>query len=43
MVVLHFKKTEGNEFLFETTTAISIDDLTVELCESKLNFRLNLV
>ena len=35
MVVLHFKKSQGNEFLYETTTSISIDDLYVQLCESK--------
>jgi hypothetical protein len=29
MVVLHFKKTAGNEFLFETNTSITIDDLYV--------------
>jgi len=33
MVLLHFKRTEGNQFLYETTTATSVDDLVVELCE----------
>lgn len=27
MVVLHFKKSKGNEFLYETTTATLNDDL----------------
>ena len=35
MVVLHFKKSKGNEFLFETTTAILNDDLYTQLCEGK--------
>ena len=35
MVVLHFKMSQGNEFLYETTTSIKIDDLYVELCERK--------
>lgn len=35
MVVLHFKKTEGNEFLYETTMMITIDQLLGELVESK--------
>ena len=33
MVLLHFKKTEGNQFLYETTTAIPVDDLVNEICE----------
>jgi hypothetical protein len=36
MVLLHFKKTEGNEFLYETHTGITIDELTEKLVESKL-------
>ena len=35
MVVLHFKKTEGNEFLYESTMAITIEQLTKDLVESK--------
>lgn len=35
MVQLHFKKTEGNEFLYDTTMPTSIDQLLEELCESK--------
>lgn len=35
MVVLHYKKTDLNQFLFETHTAIPVDDLVNELCESK--------
>lgn len=31
MVVLHFKRTDLNQFLFQTTTDISIDDLVAEL------------
>lgn len=38
MVLLHFKKTEGNEFLYESTMAISIDQLLEELVESKFFF-----
>jgi len=33
MVLLHFKRTEGNQFLYETTTATRVEDLVVELCE----------
>lgn len=33
MVVLHFKKSEGNQFLYETNTAIKVDDLIVELVD----------
>lgn len=33
MVVLHFKKGDGNQFLYESTTATKIDDLIVELCD----------
>jgi len=29
MVVLHFKRNDLNQFLFQTTTDISIDDLRV--------------
>jgi hypothetical protein len=41
MVVLHFKKTEGNEFLYETTMMITIDQLTQDLVEMN-NLRLKL-
>lgn len=33
MVVLHFKKAEGNEFLYETNTAIPVAQLVEELCK----------
>jgi len=33
MVVLHFKKSDANQFLYETITSISIDQLTEELVE----------
>jgi len=33
MVLLHFKRTEGNQFLYDTTTSTSVDDLVQELCE----------
>ena len=35
MVVLHFKKGDGNQFLYETTMALTIDNLTVQLVDSK--------
>lgn len=35
MVVLHYKKTDLNQFLMETNTAIKIDDLIVDVCNSK--------
>ena len=35
MVVIHFKKTKGNEFLYETNTQILNDDLYIQLCEGK--------
>ena len=35
MVVLHYKKTDLNQFLFETYTAIKVQDLLNELCEGK--------
>lgn len=31
MVLLHFKKSDANQFLYETTTAISIDKLVEEI------------
>jgi len=31
MVLLHFKKSDANQFLYETTTAITIDKLVEEL------------
>jgi len=34
MVLLHYKKTEHNQFLFETTLGQSINDLINELTES---------
>lgn len=33
MVVLHFKKQEGNEFLYETNTSIPVAQLIEELCK----------
>jgi len=39
MVVLHFKRTDLNQFLYETTASISIDQLTVDLVEMN-NLRL---
>ena len=41
MVVLHFKKSEGNEFLYESNMQIKIDDLIKELCEGKYIFAFN--
>jgi hypothetical protein len=35
MVVLHFKKSKGNEFLYETVTTIQNEDLYQQLCEGK--------
>ena len=35
MVVLHYKKTDLNQFLYETHTAIKVDDLIVDVCNSK--------
>jgi len=29
MVVLHYKKGDGNQFLYETTATTTIDDLVV--------------
>ena len=37
MVVLHYKKTDLNQFLYETYSEVKIDDLISEVCESKLN------
>jgi hypothetical protein len=37
MVVLHYKKTDSNQFLYETETSIKIDQLIYDLCESKLS------
>ena len=36
MVVLHYKKTDLNQFLFEIASSIKVEDLLNELCESKL-------
>jgi len=35
MVVLHYKKTDLNQFLFETHCGIKTEDLLNELCERK--------
>ena len=35
MVVLHYKKTDLNQFLYETHTGIKIEDLIQDVCESK--------
>lgn len=37
MVVIHYKKTELNQFRWETTTKISVDELIQSLCLSSLN------
>ena len=36
MVILHYKKTDLNQFLYETHCGIPCDDLLKDLCESKL-------
>jgi len=41
MVLLHFKRSEGNQFLYETTTSITIDKLVDELVQVN-NMRLKL-
>ena len=38
MVVLHLKKTDLNQFLYETYCGIKVEDLLNELCESKFDF-----
>jgi len=35
MVVLHYKKTDLNQFLYETQTSIKVDQLLIDVCESK--------
>ncbi len=35
MVILHYKKTDLNQFLMETHTGIPIEDLLNDVCESK--------
>lgn len=35
MVVLHYKKSDLNQFLFETNTSIKVDDLIDEMCRGK--------
>ena len=35
MVVLHYKKTDLNQFLYETHCDVKVDDLVNEICESK--------
>jgi len=35
MVILHLKKTDLNQFLYETYCGIKCEDLLNELCESK--------
>ena len=35
MVFIHFKKTEMNQFRWETTTKISVEELIETLCLSK--------
>jgi hypothetical protein len=42
MVVLHYKKTDLNQFLYETHSQVKIDDLINEVCESKcLNIKIS--
>jgi len=41
MVLLHFKKSDQNQFLYETTTAITIDKLVDELVQIN-NMRLKI-
>ena len=41
MVILHVKRNEGNQFLYETHTSIPIDELTKELVDIN-NFRLKI-
>jgi len=41
MVLLHFKRTDHNQFLYETVTSISIDKLVVELVDIN-NMRLKI-
>lgn len=41
MVVLHYKRSDLNQFLFQATTDITIDALTAELVASKYKFPLN--
>lgn len=39
MVVIHYKRTEHNQFRWETTVQIVVDDLIVKIAEGKiLNF-----
>jgi hypothetical protein len=38
MVILHLKKTDLNQFLYETYCGIKCEDLLNELCESKSPF-----
>lgn len=39
MVVFHYKKGDGNQFLYQATAQTSIDDLVVQICEMN-NLRL---
>lgn len=41
MVVIHFKRSEQNQFLYEISAGISIDDLTQQLVELN-NLRLKI-
>jgi hypothetical protein len=38
MVILHYKKTDLNQFLMETHTGIKIEDLLNDVCDSKLDY-----
>jgi len=36
MVLIHFKKTENNQFLYETQASTKTDDLIIELVYGKI-------
>ena len=35
MVILHYKKTDLNQFLYETHAGVKVEDLIDELCKGK--------
>ena len=43
MVVLHYKRSEQNQFLYETTTSTRVEDLIDQLCRSTALFPLTLI
>ena len=43
MVILHIKRTDLNQFLYETNTSVPVDELLKTLVQRKLTHKLTLI